>query len=83
MNFEEWLLNKSMDKSIKAINEDGQYYVQIDSLRLCWNDSRKQALKEAAKVSKEPLDNPTEEEIAQMAQGMTIGEIKANRIRKL
>jgi len=55
------------------------HHYETDIARRAWNA----ALEEAAKLSKEPLDNPTEEEIAQMAQSMTIGEIKANRIRKL
>jgi len=69
------------------INYDGwalDYGILEDSdeeeiTQAAWNA----AMEEAAKVAKEPLDNPTEEEIAQMAQGMTIGEIKANRILKL
>jgi len=46
-------------------------------------EGRKQGLEEAAKIVKEPLDRPTEEEKAQMEQGMTISEIKADRILKL
>jgi len=71
MNFEEW--------AEEYFEKTGTDFRHDWNMKNAWSA----ALEEAAKLSKEPLDNPTEEEIAQMAQGTTISEIKANRILKL
>jgi len=71
------------DEEITRLREEMEKRDCLDCHTDGYNEGFSAALEEAAKVAKEPLDNPTEEEIAQMAQGMTIGEIKANRILKL